>query len=316
MKGFMMVFNDLKLSTALMVNCTLGVVVLSSIFIYNAAIENGVVLFDRAAEEVDVNVGALATSAEDQPFEGYAKKDFANLNDGLTSEPAVVGILQPPEPVAVELVDEVKPVDLHFASSMPDDLVPFNFAKTFSFPGVGVKNPDFTGPEVELASLSPAELIEAPLFPASEDEQIVVSGVIDFLSSDTGTVGDTLVTFEGVHGPSSSDTCETSSGKAYDCGNWSLAGMRTIVAEREVTCSLLARKDLDTGAQYANCTLVLRNGEEHNLAEIGLKSGILVLSGEDASKSSFMDAEQTAREAGNGVWSGVYVNANNKKEQS
>ena len=313
-----MKLNGVKVPTELAVFFTLGTIGASSFLIFNAAIDNGVDPFNHALSGVEITVGTLPHDGAHQVFDGYAKNSFVGAEIAALDDAPVVDILAAPEHITVAPADLVEPVEIGFATPMPEDVVPANFGAGVGFPDGMVKNPDFTGEDIHLASLTPGELIDASVIFDAEEE-IKVSGILDFVSADTAMVEDTLIRFDGVHGPSSEDLCETASGNTYDCASWSLAGMRTIVAEREVSCTVLSRADIETGAHYASCNLTLRNGSERSLAEVGLESGILVLADQEDPAPSLYDAQEKARQAGNGVWSGVYEyakNENNEKESS
>ncbi len=304
-----------KRSVLFSVGFTVGLAVCSGALILDAARENGKNSHVYLHSNTSLGEKNAAIDIQPEPFADYAKN--ASLDHVA---PEIVSVIPAQEDFVTPQTKPghfVSQASLGFHDVDPFELVAANFATALTFPDRQVQatasyvphdpavydagDPVYDGDEIAAAPIE--EGIET------------VTGAIRFHSADTASVGDVLLRLSGVHGPTSADMCLTASGQAYDCGDWAEAGMRAVVADREVTCRIFKQTDFESGAKYAECSLTLRNGETRDLAEIGLESGILVLP-EEVETDPYRISQDKARTSGYGVWSGTYEYAKKGKEEA
>ncbi len=308
-------FLGVKRSILFSVGFSLGLAICSGFLIYDAARDNGEFAHGYS-QSVSVDPGYPGNQdAPAEPFADYAK------NKTQTPEETDLMLDLPDQEEFVTKSEDVRHfvtrASLGFGGVDAFDLVAVNFADGLSFSGNAMEEEVAYVPHEPAVYTYGQSVDEAPELASVDPDGIVdtITGAITFHSADVASVGDMLVRLSGVHGPTSDDMCLTASGKKYDCGDWAEAGMRAVVAERDVTCDIFGQTDSESGAKYAKCSLTLRNGKTRDLAEIGLESGILVLP-EELETDPYRISQDKARNSGYGVWSGTYKYAKNGKEEA
>lgn len=115
-------------------------------------------------------------------------------------------------------------------------------------------------------------------------------------SGDTLMIGETLIRLAGIDAPEAEQTC-TRDGADWPCGEAAIATLRSLVADRTVTCGDVMV--LSDGVVRARCA-----AGEVDLAEKVLSEGMAVVEGER--NADYASAEATARASGAGIWAGSF----------
>lgn len=136
----------------------------------------------------------------------------------------------------------------------------------------------------------------------------VVSGSPQVISGDSFKLDGHAITLDGAHAPSSADSCISASGSIYDCASWAKTGLETMLEGSVVSCRITGA--VGDGTEIGRCEILGAGfGGEHDIARIGVKSGLLFASGEEDRASPYEQSERAARTTKLGLWSGKYTPA-------
>lgn len=136
----------------------------------------------------------------------------------------------------------------------------------------------------------------------------VVSGSPEVLSGDSFKLDGHVIALDGVHAPSTDDSCASASGSVYDCASWARTGLKTMLEGAVVSCRITGSSS--EGTDLGRCEILGAGfGGEHDIARIGVKSGLLLASDEEDGASPYEQSERAARTSKLGLWSGKYTPA-------
>lgn len=95
----------------------------------------------------------------------------------------------------------------------------------------------------------------------------VIAGLGHVIDGDTLDIGQTRIRLEGVDAPEMAQTCQTASGKNWDCGRKAAALLRTLAEQRDLACDR-------TGIDKYGRTLAVCYEDGVNVNEAMVRAGL------------------------------------------
>ena len=154
------------------------------------------------------------------------------------------------------------------------------------------------------AGVDPVD-IRVPGGSISGSGQRVVTGIASVIDGQMISVGEEVISLQGVRAPGEGEICTGPAGGEYDCMAWSLEGMEYLAKDRELECAVTDETH-ENGGAIGWCNI---SGTSSDFAGIAVRSGILFAVPGEMGISPYDEDEDDAKAAARGLWSGSVTQA-------